>query len=173
MQDTKTLAYATRDDLLKCFFGHSVLTVKGHNKVQRLPVMVDNEIIFGRGLKIASDSRPIEVLMATDEGKSLIQTSASDDWKGETPSGAGTAGGGSKRKSKLVPTMANTFFPDPTAVPDHFDVVNRGDEDKKSVLRRFQEYKETANLLLNIKTKNPIQHRRLRLRNYYQGEWLS
>lgn len=170
LQDSRPLAYVTRDDLLQCFFKHSVLTVKGHNLVERLPVMVDNTIMLGRGLRIAANNQPIEVLMATDEGKSLIQTSASDDWKGDSAGGANGGGGVGvgKRKSKLVPTLTDSFFPNPLAVPDHFEAT-REKEDKKGVLQRFQEYKKTANVLLNIRTKNAIQDRRLRLRNYYQG----
>lgn len=172
LQDSRPLAYVTRDDLLRCFFKHSVLTVKGHNLVERLPVMVDNTIMMGRGLRIAAKNKPIEVLMATDEGKSLVQTTASDDWKGGDSAGGGHAGGAvgvGKRKSKLVPTLTDSFYPNPLAVPDHFEAT-REKEDKKGVLQRFQEYKKTANVLLNIRTKNAIQDRRLRIRNYYQGK---
>lgn len=163
-KEALSLAYVTRDDLLNCFFKHSVLCVKQHNQVERLPVMVNNTIIMGRGLKISSKGRPIEVLMATDEGKSRIATTSSDDWKGEAASGGG---GGGKRKSKLA-TRSDVPFVNPLAVPDHFE-VERGADDKKGVLLRYQEYKKTANLLLNVRTRNTVQDRRLRLRNYYQG----
>lgn len=167
--ETRALAYVTRDDLLKSFFKHSVLTVKGHSKVQRLPVMEDNTIVLGRGLRIASEkNRQIEVLMATDEGKTLVETSERDDWKSGGTFGTG-GGGGGKRKSKLVPTIPNANFENPQAVPDHFE-VDLDRSDKKAVQQRFQEYKKTANALLNLKTKNTIQDRRLRLRNYYQGK---
>lgn len=164
-KEALSLAYVTRDDLLNCFFKHSVLCVKQHNQVERLPVMVNNTIIMGRGLKISSKGRPIEVLMATDEGKSRIATTSSDDWKGEAASGGG---GGGKRKSKLA-TRSDVPFVNPLAVPDHFE-VERGADDKKGVLQRYQEYKKTANLLLNVRTRNTVQDRRLRLRNYYQGK---
>lgn len=175
LQDSRPLVYVTRDDLLQSFFKHSVLTVKGHTQVQRLPVMVDNTIMTGRGLRIASTRQPIEVLMATTEGKALIETSANDDWKGDLLGGGGGASGnggggggaaGGKRKSKLIPTLPIAV--NPNAVPDHFE-ADRPVEDKKGIQLRFQEYKKTANLLLNLRTRNPVQERRLRLRNYYQG----
>lgn len=167
-KDARTLAYVTRDDLLQCFFKHSVLTVKGHDKVERLPVMVDNTIIMGRGLRVSSKGKPMEVLMATDEGKSLIQTNPSDDWKGDALASTGSGAGGGKRKTKLVATRTDVPYVNPMAVPDHFE-VDRDTDDKKGVLQRYQEYKKTANMLLNVRSKNPIQDRRLRLRNYYQG----
>lgn len=172
-KDARTLAYVTRDDLLQCFFKHSVLTVKGHDKVERLPVMVDNTIMMGRGLRVSSKGKPMEVLMATDEGKSLIQTNPSDDWKGDAMASTGSGGGagGGKRKTKLVATRTDVPYVNPMAVPDHFE-VDRDTDDKKGVLQRYQEYKKTANMLLNVRSKNPIQDRRLRLRNYYQGRRL-
>lgn len=167
-KDSRALAYVTRDNLISCFNNHSVLVVKGHNRVERRPILVDDTIIFDRGLKVSSKAKPIEVLMATDEGQSLIATSASDDWKGESAGGGGASGGG-KRKSKLVPTLTNNVFVNPLAIPDHFEVDRTDAADKKALQQRYQEYKKTANLLLNYRTKNPIQERRLRLRNYYQG----
>lgn len=168
-KDSRALAYVTRDNLISCFNNHSVLVVKGHNRVERRPILVDDTIIFDRGLKVSSKAKPIEVLMATDEGQSLIATSASDDWKGESAGGGGASGGG-KRKSKLVPTLTNNVFVNPLAIPDHFEVDRTDAADKKALQQRYQEYKKTANLLLNYRTKNPIQERRLRLRNYYQAK---
>lgn len=74
--DTRTMAYVTRDDLLHCFEDQVVLTAKGHQKVERLPVMEDDTIKMGLGLRIVShdEDRPIEVCLATDEGKALIKT---------------------------------------------------------------------------------------------------
>lgn len=158
----RTLVYVTRDDLLRCYGNSSILAVKGHEKAERLPVMVDKTIIMGRGLHISAKDQPIDVLMATTAGQSLIETSAIDDYK--IDGGAGGVGG--KRKSSL--NAMNTSYVNPQAVPEHFE-VNRELKDKNGILRRFQEYKKTANLLLNYRSKNPIRDRRLRLRNYYQG----
>lgn len=166
-KNTRTLAYVTRDDLLQCFSEHSVLMVKGHEKAQRLPVMVNNTIIYGRGLRVSSSDNPIDVLMATDYGHSLVDTGAGDDVKSE---GAVAAVGVSKRKSK--PLNLLNPFPSTATVPEHFE-VDREARDKKEILKRFQEYKNSANMLLNLKRRDPIKDRKLRLRNYYQGRrWI-
>lgn len=159
----RTLVYVTRDDLLRCYGDSSILAVKGHEKAERLPVMVDKTIIMGRGLHISAKNHPIDVLMATKDGKSLIDTSSVDDFRND---GAGGAG---KRKSKLIATPTKNLYVIPQTVPEHFEAC-REEMDKKDIVKRFQEYKKTANILLNCHSKNPIKDRRLRLRNYYQGK---
>lgn len=160
--DMRTLSYVTRDDLLRCFEDQVVLTAKGLKKVERLPVMEDDVIVMGRGLRIVSqdEDRPIEVCLATDEGKALIKTNENDDYKPETTKAS--------RKSK--PNTMLPPAPNAQAIPSHW-AGGQETDDHRVLLKKFQEYKQMANILLNYRTKNPIRERRYRLRNFYQGEW--
>lgn len=74
----KSLAYVTRDDLIDCFNDNVILAIKNYEKMEKLPTLEGQMLTFGRGLKISSVERPIDVFMVTDQGKSVIKTDPDD-----------------------------------------------------------------------------------------------
>lgn len=70
------------------------------------------------------------------------------------------------RKSKpteMLPPIGNS-----QAIPSHW-AGGQETDDQRELVKKFQEYKKMANILLNYRKKNPIRDRRYRLRNFYQG----
>lgn len=176
-----SLSYVTRDDLVACFEEDVVLAAKGTCKVERLPTLEGNALIYGRGLRLTTAARPIEVFLVTDDGHSLVQTdpNATDECDPATssnptpppplpPPNASNHHSANNKTTVAATTSANNAEKRRPPLPSYWNLNKKAAE--KDALQSWQEYKNTANILLNYRVKNPAMLRRKRLRNFYQGE---